>query len=154
MEDNEGVGLFPSHSLSCTWSSKLRKQLVRLVFRQNLGIGCVAMKQRWNRGGCPISNVQAENWEGIPAEAFLNTVWYQIHCVSAYFKSISCVFLFPSLLGHPKHLHSTLLVGNSLAVEWLGLSTFISKAWVWSLVGELRSCKPHNALGGKKKNMI
>ena len=30
---------------------------------------------------------------------------------------------------------------NSLAVQWLGLSTFTAGARVWSLVGELRYCK-------------
>ena len=32
---------------------------------------------------------------------------------------------------------------NSLVVQWLGLSAFTAMAWVQSLVGELRSCKPH-----------
>ena len=31
--------------------------------------------------------------------------------------------------------------GNSLEVQWLGLSAFIAVARVQSLVGELRSCK-------------
>ena len=39
--------------------------------------------------------------------------------------------------------------GNSLAAQWLGLSSFTSKARVWSLVGKLRSHKPH---GISKKN--
>ena len=29
-----------------------------------------------------------------------------------------------------------------LAVQWLGLHAFTARAWVGSLVGELRSCKP------------
>ena len=33
--------------------------------------------------------------------------------------------------------------GNSLAVQWLGLGAFTAVAQVQSLVGELRSCKPH-----------
>ena len=32
--------------------------------------------------------------------------------------------------------------GNSLAVQWLGLSAFTAGVRVQSLVGELRSCKP------------
>ena len=32
-------------------------------------------------------------------------------------------------------------MGNSLAVQWLGLGTFIAGAWFKSLVRELRSCK-------------
>lgn len=34
---------------------------------------------------------------------------------------------------------------NSLMVQWLGLRAFIAMAWIQSLVGELRSCKPHGA---------
>ena len=34
-----------------------------------------------------------------------------------------------------------LIEGNSLAVQWLGLCAFPAMARVWSLVGELRSCK-------------
>ena len=33
-------------------------------------------------------------------------------------------------------------LGNSLVVWWLGLGVFTAKAWVQSLVGELRSHKP------------
>ena len=33
---------------------------------------------------------------------------------------------------------------TSLAVQWLGLSTFTARAWVQSLVGELRSRKPRD----------
>ena len=33
-------------------------------------------------------------------------------------------------------------VGNSPAVQWLGLSTSLSRVWVQSLVGDLRSYKP------------
>ena len=29
-----------------------------------------------------------------------------------------------------------------MAVQWLGVDAFTAKAWVPSLVGELRSCKP------------
>ena len=35
--------------------------------------------------------------------------------------------------------------GNSLTVQWLGLGAFTAVAWVQSLVGELRSRKPHSA---------
>ena len=31
---------------------------------------------------------------------------------------------------------------NSLAIQWLGLSTFTPVAWVPSLIRKLRSCKP------------
>ena len=45
--------------------------------------------------------------------------------------------------------------GNSLAVQWLGLCAFTARAWVQSLAGELRSCKPlrdtHGAAKKKKK---
>ena len=45
------------------------------------------------------------------------------------------------------------LVGNSLAVQRLGLSTFTVVARVQSLVRELRSCKPHGVTKKlKKKN--
>ena len=30
---------------------------------------------------------------------------------------------------------------NSLAVQWLGLGAFTARAWVRSLIGELRFCK-------------
>ena len=35
--------------------------------------------------------------------------------------------------------------GNSLLVQWLELSAFPDRAWVWSLVGELRPCKWQDA---------
>ena len=41
--------------------------------------------------------------------------------------------------------------GNSLVVQWLGLSAFIAMAWVQSLFGELRSHKLHAA--AKKKEI-
>ena len=44
-----------------------------------------------------------------------------------------------------------LKIGNSLAVQWLGLSTFIAGAQVQSVVGELGSHKPHGAAKKKKK---
>ena len=40
-------------------------------------------------------------------------------------------------------LNKILLLGNSLAVQWLGFSTFMTRTWVQSLVRELRSHKPH-----------
>ena len=40
-------------------------------------------------------------------------------------------------------------LGNSLEVQWLGLGALTAVAQVQSLVGELRSCKPH---GVAKKN--
>ena len=33
------------------------------------------------------------------------------------------------------------MLGNFLAVQWLGLGAFIAMAWLQSLVRELRSCK-------------
>ena len=41
----------------------------------------------------------------------------------------------------------TIMGGNAL---WLGLSALTAGAQVQSLLGELRSCKPHST--GKKKN--
>ena len=43
-------------------------------------------------------------------------------------------------------------LGNSLAVQWLGPGAFTARAWVQSLVEELRSCKLHGAAINKKKN--
>ena len=43
------------------------------------------------------------------------------------------------------------LLGSSLAVQWLGLHTFTTMAW--SLVGELRSCKPCGMARQKKKKV-
>ena len=40
--------------------------------------------------------------------------------------------------------------GNSLKVQWLGLSAFTTLAWVPSLAGELRSCKPRSVAKKKK----
>ena len=39
--------------------------------------------------------------------------------------------------------------GNSLAVQWLGLGTFTARAWVQSLVRELRSHKPRGMGAGE-----
>ena len=36
-------------------------------------------------------------------------------------------------------------LGSSLVVYWLGFSAFTAMAWVQSLVGDLRSCKPWSA---------
>ena len=36
-----------------------------------------------------------------------------------------------------------------MAVQWLGPGAFTAEAWVQSLAGELRSCKPHS--GAKKE---
>ena len=44
-----------------------------------------------------------------------------------------------------------MIPGRFLAVKGLGLSTFIARARVQSLVGELRSCKPGGAARKKKK---
>ena len=56
-----------------------------------------------------------------------------------------------SLLSPFYRLRKLKLRGNSLVVQWLGLSTFTAGAQVQSLVGELRSCKPHG-VAKKKKN--
>ena len=46
------------------------------------------------------------------------------------------------------------IIGNSLADQWLRLGAFIARIWVQSLVGELRSHKPHStAKKGKKKKV-
>ena len=42
--------------------------------------------------------------------------------------------------------------GNSLVVQWLGLSAFTARAWVQSLVRELRSHKPSGATRKKQQN--
>ena len=43
--------------------------------------------------------------------------------------------------------------GPSLAVQWLGLcGSTAGRAWVWSLVRELRSCKPRGAAPPQKKD--
>ena len=41
--------------------------------------------------------------------------------------------------------------GNSLAVQWLGLGSFMSGAWVQSRVRELRYCKRVDTVKKKKK---
>ena len=43
-----------------------------------------------------------------------------------------------------RSIFNKITIGNSLAVHWLGLSAFTAGARVQSLVGELRSRKPHN----------
>ena len=42
-------------------------------------------------------------------------------------------------------------LGNSLAVQWLGLGTFTEVAQIQSLVGELRSRKSQHGQKKKKK---
>ena len=65
----------------------------------------------------------------------------------------SCLW-FP-LLCKTYHLFNTVLKqdspGNSLAVQWLGLVAFIARAWIWSLVGELRFCKLRGAAKTQNK---
>ena len=46
------------------------------------------------------------------------------------------------------------LLGNSLVVQGLGLSTFTAGAKSWSLVGELRSCRLHGLAKKKKKKSL
>ena len=45
------------------------------------------------------------------------------------------------------------IIGNSLVVQWWGLGAFTDGARVWSLVGELRSCKPRGEAKKKKKQL-
>ena len=45
-------------------------------------------------------------------------------------------------------------LGNSLAVQWLGLGTFTAVAWLQSLARELRSCKLRGAAKQKTKNLF
>ena len=45
------------------------------------------------------------------------------------------------------------IFGNSPVIQWLGLHAFTARAWVQSLVGELRSHKPFS-VGKKKKKKI
>ena len=43
-----------------------------------------------------------------------------------------------------RSIFNKIIIGNSLAVQWLALSVFTAGARVQSLVGELRSHKPRN----------
>ena len=59
---------------------------------------------------------------------------------------VGSVFLF----GYKRDKHCFILAsnfksnskGSSLVVQWLGLNAFTAVAWVQSLIGELKSCKP------------
>ena len=44
-----------------------------------------------------------------------------------------------------------IFLGNSLAVQWLGVSAFTAMIWVQSLVAELRFCKLCSMAKKKKK---
>ena len=58
-----------------------------------------------------------------------------------------------NLMGHSQLFYNrSIWHGHSLAVQWLGLGAFTAGARVQSLVGELRSRKPHD-VAKKKKNM-
>ena len=59
-------------------------------------------------------------------------------CVRAHARVHTCV------------LQKWSLFGNSLAVQWLGLSTFTTEGLVQSLIRELRSHKPYGVAKGKK----
>lgn len=83
---------FSFHSLSCIQRSELRKQLLRLVFRQHLSLRCLT-KEMKQGGGCPVSNIQAESWEGISAEPLLSMIWYYIN----YFSLSEVSFMWFSL---------------------------------------------------------
>ena len=51
-------------------------------------------------------------------------------------------------------IQSRMELGNSLAVQWLGLCTSLQRAQVQSLVEELRSRKPQGAPPLKKKDGV
>ena len=40
-----------------------------------------------------------------------------------------------------------------MVVQQLGLGIFTARTWVQSLIGELRSCKPHSVTEKKKRRM-
>ena len=46
--------------------------------------------------------------------------------------------------GYVQPFHLKIVIGTSLVAQWLGLHTSTAGAWVQSLVGELRSYKPHS----------
>ena len=61
------------------------------------------------------------------------------------------------ILGPRSQTHSRIVsltkkisLRNSLVVQWLGLSAFTPWAQVQSLVGELRSLKPHGTVRKKE----
>ena len=49
-------------------------------------------------------------------------------------------------------ININLILGYSLAIQWLGLGTFTAMAWVQPLVKELRSYKPRGM--AKRKILI
>ena len=51
-------------------------------------------------------------------------------------------------------MYQNFIPGNSLAVQWLGLSAFTAGAQVQSLMGELRSRKPHGVAKKKKISLL
>ena len=55
---------------------------------------------------------------------------------------------------HSHFLSLKITIGNSLAVQWLGLGTFTAVARVQSLVGELRSHKPCHGPKNKQKKSL
>ena len=52
-----------------------------------------------------------------------------------------------------KHFSIKKLTGNSLGVQWLGLSTFTAMSHVQSTVGEIRSCKLSGAAKNNNNNL-
>ena len=86
-----------------------------------------------------------------------NFPWYKI-----FFKKI-IDWKKEAIKGHVHTIHSLWIMysvapnnnnkldGNSLVVQWLGLGGFTAGAWVWSLVGELRSCNLYDLAKKKKK---
>ena len=54
---------------------------------------------------------------------------------------ICCLFFFLKIGGRGR---------NFLAVQWLGLRVFTAEAWVQSMAGKLRSCKPRGVARNKQ----
>ena len=63
-------------------------------------------------------------------------------------QSVECQYKSQFLVAYGKDVEmikwefKTTMIGNSLAVQWLGLGTFRARAWVPSLMGQLRWCSP------------
>ena len=79
----------------------------------------------------------------------LSTAWqdYALSLIN-HRQGVQCIDFYLSILLWKKKR----VWGNSLAVQWLGLSAFNEMAWVQSLVGELRSPKPWGIAKKKIKN--
>ena len=98
-----------------------------------------------------------------------NSCWYHYPDQTWWEEHFTCVIFFPRKhnlqTNHQKNWNlgtvykatwpvffkKCIKVRSSLVVQLLGLSAFSAGAWVRSLVGELRSHKPHGV--GKKKKI-